>query len=44
LIQDGLCGWCRAGSIFAQDIGRQNNERDLEKQPAPVSRRLGVGR
>src|SRR5206468_9399858 len=20
LIQDGLCGWCRAGSILAQDI------------------------
>src|SRR5213595_4314718 len=20
LIQDGLCAWCRAGSIFAQDI------------------------
>ena len=22
LIHDGLCGWCNAGSIFAQDIGR----------------------
>ena len=21
LIQDGLCGWCSAGSIFTQDIG-----------------------
>src|SRR6202022_3176629 len=24
LIQDGLCAWCNAGSIFAQDIGERN--------------------
>src|SRR6185436_20082435 len=23
LIHEGLCGWCSAGSIFAQDIGRE---------------------
>jgi hypothetical protein len=25
LIQDGLCAWCRAGSIFAQDIVEETN-------------------
>src|ERR1700738_4880399 len=25
LIQDGLCDWCRAGSIFAQDIVEESN-------------------
>jgi hypothetical protein len=25
LIQDGLCVWCRAGSIFAQDIAEETN-------------------
>jgi hypothetical protein len=24
LIQEGLCAWCNAGSIFAQDIGERN--------------------
>ena len=33
LIQDGLCGWCSVGSIFAQDIVDQINERVVEKQP-----------
>src|SRR5437660_4177435 len=32
LIQEGLCAWCRAGSIFAQDIVEETNERDLQKQ------------
>src|SRR5204862_3147845 len=32
LIQDGLCAWCSAGSIFAQDMLDQINERDLQKQ------------
>src|SRR5256885_2357414 len=32
LIQDGLCGWCRAGSIFAHDMVDQISERRLEKQ------------
>src|SRR5256886_3265102 len=32
LIQGGLCAWCSAGSIFAQDIVDQINERDLQKQ------------
>src|SRR5438876_3066378 len=32
LIQDGLCAWCRAGSIFAQDIVRNLTQRfDVEK-------------
>src|SRR6059036_1629772 len=35
LIQDGLCAWCRAGSIFAHDIVDQINDRVVEKQPAP---------
>ncbi len=34
LIHDGLCGWCSAGSIFAQDIVDQINERVVEKQPS----------
>src|SRR5919204_386377 len=25
LIQDGLCGWCNAGSIFAQDMVEKSN-------------------
>jgi len=25
LIQEGLCAWCSAGSIFAQDIGKETN-------------------
>src|SRR5205823_13722515 len=25
LIHDGLCGWCRAGSIFAHDMIEQTN-------------------
>src|SRR5438477_12461620 len=25
LIQDGLCAWCRAGSIFAQDMVEETN-------------------
>src|SRR5437764_13810276 len=25
LIQDGLCGWCRAGSIFAHDMIEETN-------------------
>src|SRR6184192_2439591 len=32
LIQEGLCAWCSVGSIFAQDIVDQINERDLQKQ------------
>ena len=28
LIQDGLCGWCSAGSIFAQDIAGQISGRE----------------
>ena len=36
LIQDGLCGWCSAGSIFAQDMVDQINERVVEKQPRAV--------
>ena len=34
LIQDGLCAWCSAGSILAQDMADQINERHIEKQPA----------
>ena len=34
LIQDGLYAWCSAGSIFAQDMADQINERHIEKQPA----------
>src|SRR5207244_4394440 len=34
LIQDGLCGWCNAGSIFAQDIVDQINETEIETQPS----------
>src|SRR5947209_11849189 len=33
LIHDGLCGWCSAGSIFAQDILDQINETEIETQP-----------
>jgi hypothetical protein len=25
LIQEGLCAWCRVGSIFAQDILEETN-------------------
>src|SRR5438874_13066245 len=32
LIQEGLRAWCSVGSIFAQDIVDQINERDLQKQ------------
>src|SRR5437588_6899961 len=34
LIQGGLWAWCSAGSIFAQDMADQINERHIEKQPA----------
>src|SRR5213082_4175215 len=32
LIQDGLCAWCSAGSIFAHDIVDQISDQRLEKQ------------
>src|SRR5690349_4160056 len=36
LIQDGLCGWCSAGSIFAHDIAGQINDPGVEKQPRRI--------
>src|SRR5437762_9114875 len=32
LIQGGFCVWCRAGSIFAQDISRRSEEHTSELQ------------
>jgi hypothetical protein len=31
LIQAGLCGWCKAGSIFAQDIKQSYNVKKVTK-------------
>src|ERR1700676_469917 len=42
LIQEGLCAWCRAGSIFAQDIGDQISDRRLEKQTSATLFELNI--
>jgi len=31
LIHDGLCAWCKAGSIFAQDMERSYNGKKVNK-------------
>src|SRR6266571_1491916 len=38
LIQDGLCAWCSAGSIFAQDIANQISDPCFEKQTSETIR------
>jgi hypothetical protein len=36
LIQDGFCAWCRAGSIFAQDISNKSyNVKKVTKVKLP---------
>jgi hypothetical protein len=44
LIQEGLCAWCSAGSIFAQDIVDQISDRRLEKQTNATISELNIGR
>jgi hypothetical protein len=44
LIQEGLCAWCNAGSIFAQDIVDQISDRRLEKQTNATISELNIGR
>ena len=31
LIHDGFCGWCKAGSIFAQDMTESYNVKKVTK-------------
>jgi hypothetical protein len=35
LIQGGLCAWCNAGSIFAQDIKQNYNVQTVTKVKSP---------
>jgi hypothetical protein len=36
LIQGGFCAWCKAGSIFAQDIRKSYNVKKVTKVKSPT--------